>query len=234
MGTMAMTDAEVGQYIRLLCFQHQHGPLDAVAMQRLCGGTAASVVLEKFEQDENGRYFNARLEAERQKRLQYSDKQRKNAEARWKVGNATAMPPHNSGTSQNDAKTMPSISNKYDIEEKKENNRKRGGAGGGKPKIDQGAILQAQAGWPDGELIEVFGGFLAERAAMRKPATPHSQMLLMRSLVRLSGGDWSLAKQIVEQSIERRYQGFFPLSNQNTAQKRNKGGQAQNFEYDQA
>jgi len=53
-GTMAMSDAEVGQYIRLLCYQHQHGHINHLALHRLCGGNAAASVLAKFKKDDEG------------------------------------------------------------------------------------------------------------------------------------------------------------------------------------
>lgn len=92
-GTMMMTDCEVGQYIRLLCYQHQAGHFDATAMQRLCGGNPSASLSAKFIKDSNGLFFNERLEAEVIKRKAHSEKQRDNANKRWQSnGNATAMP----------------------------------------------------------------------------------------------------------------------------------------------
>lgn len=92
-GTMMMTDCEVGQYIRLLCYQHQAGHFDATAMQRLCGGNPSASLTAKFKKDSAGLFFNERLEAEVIKRKAHSEKQRDNANKRWQSnGNATAMP----------------------------------------------------------------------------------------------------------------------------------------------
>lgn len=101
-GTMIMSDQEVGQYIRLLCLQHQCGHFDAVAMQRLCGGTPTALVLAKFLRDENGLFFNERLEQEILKRREHGEKQRINANKRWhKSGIAVAMPLENEIVNEN-------------------------------------------------------------------------------------------------------------------------------------
>lgn len=104
-GTMMMTDQEVGQYIRLLCYQHQAGHFDATAMQRLCGGNPSASLRAKFITDGAGLFFNERLEAEVIKRKAHSEKQRDNANKRWQSnGNATAMPLENVNESVNENK----------------------------------------------------------------------------------------------------------------------------------
>jgi uncharacterized phage protein (TIGR02220 family) len=97
MGTIHMSDEELGQYIRLLCIQHDSGHIDAMAMRRHCGGNPTALVLSKFQIDSEGKYFNQRLEDEIIKRRAHSEKQKANAGMRW----------HKSGISQNDAKGMP-------------------------------------------------------------------------------------------------------------------------------
>ena len=63
-GVQDLTMEERGQYITLLCLQHQKGHLTE-KMIRLCCGNAAADVMAKFRQDENGLFFNERLETER-------------------------------------------------------------------------------------------------------------------------------------------------------------------------
>lgn len=91
-----MTDEEVGKYIRLLCYQHQHGHFDDVAMQSLCRGIPSASLAAKFKKDSDGLFYNERLEKEVLKRKAHSEKQRENANKRWQSnGNATAMPLEN-------------------------------------------------------------------------------------------------------------------------------------------
>ncbi len=100
-GTMNLTDAEVGLYIRLLCIQWSAGsvPNDpAEAAQYGRGDTPTGRVLAKFEACDDGQRRNARLEAVRAEADAFRDKQTKNASTRWhQSGNATALPPHESG-----------------------------------------------------------------------------------------------------------------------------------------
>jgi uncharacterized protein YdaU (DUF1376 family) len=77
MGTSLMSEAEVGQYIRILCHMHQSGHLTFEDMNNICHNISSKVVA-KFKQDENGLFFNERLDAEVQKRKNYSESRRKN------------------------------------------------------------------------------------------------------------------------------------------------------------
>ncbi len=76
-GTADLTNEEVGQYIRLMCYQHQKGHLSRAQINRLIKDIS-DYVLEKFVQDSDGNYYNKRLEAEIDKRSKFNTKQREN------------------------------------------------------------------------------------------------------------------------------------------------------------
>ncbi len=76
-GTMTMTDVQVGKYIRLLCLQHQQGHLPESTMLRVCKKPDADI-WSKFQQDENGLFYNQRMDAESQKRHDYNESRRNN------------------------------------------------------------------------------------------------------------------------------------------------------------
>lgn len=76
-GTMLMTDEEKGQYITLLCLQHQKGHLKEKDMLSICKEYNEEL-FSKFEKDENGKYFNKRLEEEITRRKKYSESRRNN------------------------------------------------------------------------------------------------------------------------------------------------------------
>jgi uncharacterized protein YdaU (DUF1376 family) len=82
-GVQDLTMEERGQYITLLCLQHQKGRLTE-KMIRLCCGNAAADVLAKFQQDDDGLFFNQRLEIEVGKRKAHAEKQRTRAIDGWK------------------------------------------------------------------------------------------------------------------------------------------------------
>lgn len=76
-GTMLMTDEQVGQYIKLICLQHQKGHLKEKDMLNICK-TYDEDIFSKFKQDEDGNYYNERLEDEILKRKKYSESRSNN------------------------------------------------------------------------------------------------------------------------------------------------------------
>lgn len=76
-GTMLMTDEEIGQYIKLLCLQHQKGHLKEKDMLNICK-IYNEDIFSKFKKDEDGNYYNERLEYEANKRKAYSESRRNN------------------------------------------------------------------------------------------------------------------------------------------------------------
>lgn len=76
-GTMLMTDEEIGQYIKLLCLQHQKGHLKEKEILNICKGHNEDI-FSKFKKDEEGNYYNERLKYESDKRKAYSESRRNN------------------------------------------------------------------------------------------------------------------------------------------------------------
>jgi len=119
-GVQDLTMEERGQYITLLCLQHQKGRLTE-KMIRLCCGNATADVLAKFHQDENGLFFNQRLEIEVGKRKAHAEKQRTRAIDGWKkrknqncdtdatastTASATVMPLENENENRNEIEIL--------------------------------------------------------------------------------------------------------------------------------
>ena len=69
-GTSFFTDEQRGQYIRLLCEQHQLGHIPENHMLSICL-TLANPVAKKFIQDADGNYYNERMEEEITKRQNF-------------------------------------------------------------------------------------------------------------------------------------------------------------------
>lgn len=78
-GTAYFTDAERGQYIRLLCEQHQNGHIPENHMVSVCL-SLGSPVIEKFIKDDKGLYYNVRMEKEIIKRREFTESRRINGE----------------------------------------------------------------------------------------------------------------------------------------------------------
>lgn len=76
-GTMAMPFEERGRYITLLCFQHQSGRMSEETIRFLVGSFSDMLRL-KFSVDENGLFYNERLEEEINKRSNFLESRRNN------------------------------------------------------------------------------------------------------------------------------------------------------------
>ena len=76
-GTMTMRNEQVGKYIKLLCIQHQQGHLSEEDMLEICG-TYDERIFSKFVKDENGLYYNVRMEVEANKRRAYIESRSNN------------------------------------------------------------------------------------------------------------------------------------------------------------
>ena len=76
-GTTLFNFEQVGQYTRLLCHQHQLGHLPEQHMLDICK-SYDNPVFKKFIKDENGLWYNIRMEKEIKKRLSYCESRRSN------------------------------------------------------------------------------------------------------------------------------------------------------------
>lgn len=77
-GTMLMSNEDVGKYIRLICLAHQKGGyLTEEDMFKICN-TSDKDVISKFKIDGDGIYYNERLLSEINKRSKYSESRRNN------------------------------------------------------------------------------------------------------------------------------------------------------------
>ena len=95
-GTMTMTNEERGAYISLLCLQWSKGFVTELDIQRMCHGMPThcqGICQSKFQIGEDGHYRNNRLEKERTKQKERSEKQRDIANLRWNK-DANALPEH--------------------------------------------------------------------------------------------------------------------------------------------
>lgn len=76
-GVSDLTMEERGQYITLLCLQHQKGAISEKTI-RLSVGSVSVDVLAKFEKDAAGNFFNKRLVLEMEKRANFTESRRNN------------------------------------------------------------------------------------------------------------------------------------------------------------
>ena len=82
-GTALMTNEQVGKYIKLPCLQHQHGHLSEEQMIFICG-TYDKDIFSKFLKDDNGCYYQERMEKEFLRRKNFCDSRKHNRNAKNK------------------------------------------------------------------------------------------------------------------------------------------------------
>jgi len=78
-GCLELDMEERGQYITLLCAQHQKGHLSEKTIRLLVGSVSLNVLV-KFSKDEEGNYFSVRLDAEIEKRKIFTESRRLNGQ----------------------------------------------------------------------------------------------------------------------------------------------------------
>jgi len=86
-GTLVMPMEDRGKYITILCYMHQNGRLSEETI-RLLVGSVSDMLRNKFGIDENGFWFNSRLEIETEKRARF-------IESRLLNGKKGGRPPKN-------------------------------------------------------------------------------------------------------------------------------------------
>jgi len=69
---------ERGQYITMLCLQHQKGSLTEKIIQLNLGSNATNSVMEKFTRKNDGTFYNKRMQIEINKRANYTESRRNN------------------------------------------------------------------------------------------------------------------------------------------------------------
>jgi len=90
-GCADLTFEERGQYITMLCLQHQKGHLSDKTI-RLTLGSVSVDVMDKFLRDEEGNFYNERMEEEIQKRMQFIESRRDNGRKGGRPPKANAKP----------------------------------------------------------------------------------------------------------------------------------------------
>jgi hypothetical protein len=88
-GTLLMSMEQKGKFITLLCIQHQKGHLSEKDMLHICGSYDEDV-FSKFQKDEQGKFYNIRLEEEVDKRKAYSESRRNNRKKKEDMNNTSS------------------------------------------------------------------------------------------------------------------------------------------------
>jgi len=77
-GTLLMNYEQKGKYITLLCIQQQNGKLTEKDLLKICGGKDDDI-WAKFDQDDDGKFYNKRMLIESERRKKYVESRKINA-----------------------------------------------------------------------------------------------------------------------------------------------------------
>jgi len=180
-GISDLTMEERGQYITMLCLQHQKGALNEKTI-RLNVGNVSVCVLEKFSKDPDGNFFNKRLVLEIEKRANFTESRRNNGSKGGRPKKETKPSAKPNGKPKKNHIEDENINENIDIN----NNNKS----------------------PLEKKIEEFYQF---RIKLKKPILEESKEAFIKKLTRLSGNDDEIAIEILDDSIANGWQGIFEL-----------------------
>ena len=191
-GVTDLTMEERGQYISLLCLQHQKGALNEKTI-RLSVGSVSVDVLAKFLKDENGNYYNERLKVEIEKRNNFTESRRNN-------GSKGGRPPKNdkpydeANKNHMDMHMGNHMGNENENENRKDNKKKD---------IDFTFCENS-------ELKPILIRWLEyKKWKGQRYKGQDSVETMFKKLCEYSNNDPTMATEIIEDAIAKNYTGFF-------------------------
>lgn len=109
-GTLIMPFEDRGKYITLLCFQHQNGRMKEETISLLVGLFSDTLRL-KFKRDDNGLFYNERLETEMGKRSNFIESRVNNG----KKGGRPKKPKNNLPEDENVNENVNEVKRKFEV-----------------------------------------------------------------------------------------------------------------------
>lgn len=182
-GVTDLTMEERGQYITLLCLQHQKGTLSEKTI-RLTIGSVSGDVIKKFTQNEYGYFYNKRLQSEIEKRQKFTESRRNN-------GSLGGRPKKDIQATKKQTKT-----DRLNLAKPKNNLIEN-------ENINENRVKT--------ELELKLDEFYKFRKEMKKPVLETSKESFINSLRKLSNNSSKTAIEILDQSIANGWQGIFEL-----------------------
>jgi uncharacterized protein YdaU (DUF1376 family) len=189
-GTMGMTFEEKGAYMELLMMQFNRGHMT----ERMIGQTIGQLwdnIKVKFQQDENGLWYNKRLDEEKEKRQKFTESRRNN------ISGKNQYSKKDKTTSKKTGHTTKRMENEdVNVNESKDRELKY--------PFETENFLKFWKIWKEYKRDEHkfnYKSIVSEQAALKQ-------------LANMSGGKEDKAIKLIEQSITNGWKGFFPIKNE--------------------
>jgi len=191
LGVSDLTMEERGQYITLLCVQHQKGVLSEKTIRLLVGSVSVDV-FSKFTKDEDGNFFNERLKLETEKRNNFTESRRNNGSL---GGRPKKITKPNGKPKKN---LMEDVNEDVNVIK----NKKEKGVVGEKTFLEM-----------PNEFKPLWDEWLNYRKAKNKKpyAGVKWEQIAFNKFLELSKGNIETAKAIVRQTVENNWEGLFEL-----------------------
>lgn len=190
-GTMGMTFEEKGAYIELLMLQFNRGHMTSHMIGQTIGQIWVNIK-DKFEVDQEGLYFNKRLEEEQKKRKAYSDSRRNNKSGKNQYSKNKKPKGHMKGHMEDENENENKVKNE-DQNEVKENVQLP---------FDSAKFLTHWVAWKDYKKIEFnfkYKSKISEQAALIK-------------LNNLSNSEEKKAIEILTEAMAQGWKGFHNIN----------------------
>ena len=197
-GTLGMTFEEKGAYLELLMLQFNRGHMEGHVIGQTVGHLWDKIK-SKFVQDEDGLWYNVRLEIEQNKRNSYINSRMNNI----KGNNQYSKTGHMSGHMTSHMRGHMENENENRIE------KERGVYRGERKGKERNIFDLSEVGEDWLPLIERWLQYKSDRKERYK--SQDSVMTMVRKLKRISGNNHMVAEQIVEQSMAANWAGLFEL-----------------------
>lgn len=206
-GVATMSFEDRGKYISILCLMHQQGRMDEETIRFLVG--SVSVTLKsKFEVDENGLWFNVKLESEIEKRIKFTESRRSNGikGGRPKPSGYPSAEPSGKPTDNLAVNANP-ISSENVFKAKKEK------------KISTKVVEEIfnpidhiPESWDRDQFVSLWTDFEKMRIKEKRPLSTNRAIKgCFDDLIKFSDGSYQKAEEIVLNAIKRNWLTFYEL-----------------------
>jgi len=203
-GVQFLTHEQRGKYITLLCMQHQQGHLKEKHMLMVCNEQDTEV-FEKFAKDNDGLYYQPRLELEMTRRANYNAGRRQNLQG------------HNAPAQQNKKKAPPGTTT---AAKSKATAKQRIKTEDPDPIQKQDAVRYPFESSNFKKLWRQWKEYKRREHGFEY-ASAQSEQAILKKLATMSGGREQAAMEIIAESMANGWKGLFELANNNNNAGRN-------------
>lgn len=202
-GTMGMTLEEKGAYLELLVMQFSRGHMTS-HMIGLTVGQLFGRIQDKFKQDDDGLWYNERLDYEKEARIRFTQSRRNNLSGTnqytKKDGHMTS---HMGGHKSSHMEDENILYSKKVFKEKKEKSTK--------VQIEKfNPLDHIPDDWRKDQFAELWADFEEMRRKAKKPLTTDRAIKgCLNDLIRFSGGSYQKAEEIALNSIKAGWLAFY-------------------------